>query len=102
MQEQDHSTHTQHGAHHEGALRRLKTTEGHLRGIQRMLEENAYCIDIIRQIQAVQAALNKVSVQILEEHLNTCVITAVRGDDPQERERVLQEISNVFEVATKV
>jgi DNA-binding FrmR family transcriptional regulator len=101
MQEHDHSTHAQ-GAHHEGALRRLKTTEGHLRGIQRMLEENAYCIDIIRQIQAVQAALNKVSVQILEEHLNTCVITAVRGDDPQERERVLQEISDVFEVATKV
>lgn len=81
---------------------RLKTTEGHLRGIQRMLEEDAYCIDIIRQIQAVQAALNKVSVQILEEHLNSCVITAVRGDDPQERERVLKEISDVFEVATKV
>jgi len=80
----------------------LKTTEGHLRGIQRMLEDDAYCIDIIRQIQAVQAALNKVSVQILEEHLNSCVITAVRGDDPQERERVLQEIANVFEVATKV
>jgi DNA-binding FrmR family transcriptional regulator len=102
MQEHDHSTQALHGAHHEGALRRLKTTEGHLRGIQRMLEENAYCIDIIRQIQAVQAALNKVSVQILEEHLNSCVITAVRGDDPQERERVLQEIADVFEVATKV
>lgn len=103
MQEHDHSTHAQqHGAHHEGALRRLKTIEGHLRGIQRMLEEDIYCIDIIRQIQAVQAALNKVSVQILEEHLNSCVITAVRGDDPQERERVLQEIADVFEVATKV
>jgi DNA-binding FrmR family transcriptional regulator len=102
MQEHDHSTHASQGAHHEGALRRLKTTEGHLRGIQRMLEEDAYCIDIIRQIQAVQAALNKVSVLILEEHLNSCVITAVRGDDPQERERVLQEIADVFEVATKV
>jgi len=102
MQEHDHSTHTRHGAHHEEALKRLKTTEGHLRGIQRMLEEDAYCIDILRQIQAVQGALNKVSVQILEEHLNSCVITAVRGDDPQERERVLQEISDVFEAATKV
>ncbi len=102
MQEHDHTSHTRHSAHHEEALKRLKTTEGHLRGIQRMLEDDAYCIDIIRQIQAVQAALNKVSVQILEEHLNSCVITAVRGDDPQERERVLQEIANVFEVATKV
>ncbi|HQE92583.1 MAG TPA: metal-sensitive transcriptional regulator [Anaerolineae bacterium] len=102
MNEPDYATYTRQGTHHEEALRRLKTTEGHLRGIQRMLEEDAYCVDIIRQIQAVQAALNKVSVQILEEHLNTCVITAVRGDDPQERERVLKEISAVFAAATKV
>jgi len=67
-----------------------------------MLEEDAYCIDVIRQIQAVQAALNKISAQILEEHLNSCVITAVRGEDPRERERVLKEISAVFEAATKV
>ena len=87
---------------HEDALRRLKTVEGHLRGIQRMVEEEAYCMDVIRQIQAVQAALNKVSTQILEEHLNSCVITAIRGEDADERERVLKEISGVFEAATKV
>jgi CsoR family transcriptional regulator, copper-sensing transcriptional repressor len=86
---------------HEDALRRLKTVEGHLRGIQRMVEEEVYCVDVIRQIQAVQAALNKVSNNILEEHLNSCVITAIRGDDPDERERVLKEISGVFEAATK-
>jgi CsoR family transcriptional regulator, copper-sensing transcriptional repressor len=102
MHEHDHSTHTRHGSHHGDALKQLRTTEGHLRGIQRMLEEDAYCIDVIRQIQAVKAALNKVSIQILEEHLNSCVITAVRGDDPQERERVLMEISGVFEAATRV
>ena len=84
------------------AIRRLKTAEGHLRGIQRMLEDGAYCIDVIRQIQAVQAALNKVSSDILDEHLNSCLITAVRGDDPAERERVLKEISDVFEAANKV
>jgi DNA-binding FrmR family transcriptional regulator len=83
-------------------LRRLKTVEGHLRGIIRMVEEDAYCIDIIRQIQAVEAALNKVSAQILEGHLNSCVITAVQGDEPRERERVLKEISEVFEMANKV
>jgi DNA-binding FrmR family transcriptional regulator len=66
------------------------------------VEEDAYCIDVIRQIQAVQAALNKVSGQILDDHLNSCVITAIQGDDPKERERVLKEITDVFETATKV
>jgi CsoR family transcriptional regulator, copper-sensing transcriptional repressor len=83
-------------------LRRLKTAEGHLRGIQRMVEDDTYCIDVIRQIQAVQSALNKVSTVILDQHLNSCLITAVRGDDPEDRERVLKEISDVFEAATKV
>jgi DNA-binding FrmR family transcriptional regulator len=50
----------------------------------------------------VQAALNKVSSIILEEHLNSCLITAVRGEDPSERERVLKEIADVFDAATKV
>jgi DNA-binding FrmR family transcriptional regulator len=86
----------------EDALRRLKIVEGHLRGVIRMVEEDAYCIDIIRQIQAVQAALNKVSGQILENHLHSCVITAIEGEDPAERERVLKEIAEVFEMATKV
>ena len=80
---------------------RLKNAEGHLRGIQRMLDEDAYCIDVIRQIQAVQAALNKVTSIILTDHLNSCVITAIRGDDPTERERVLKEISEVFEASRK-
>ncbi len=83
-------------------IRRLKTIEGHLRGIIRMVENDTYCIDVIRQIQAVESALNKVSAQILEGHLNSCVITAVRGDDPSERERVLKEITEVFEMSTKV
>ena len=87
---------------HEKALQRLKTTEGHLRGIVRMVEEDAYCIDVIRQIQAVEAALNKISSIILEDHLNTCVITAIQGEDASERERVLVEIQEVFEMATKV
>lgn len=82
-------------------VKRLKNVEGHIRGIQNMVNEGAYCIDVIRQIQAVQAALNKVSVNILEEHLNSCVITAVQGEDPLERERVLKEIAAVFEAATK-
>ena len=83
-------------------LRRLKTIEGHLKGIIRMVEEDAYCIDVIRQIQAVDAALNKVSTQILESHLNSCVITAIQGSNKAERERVLKEITEVFEMSAKV
>jgi DNA-binding FrmR family transcriptional regulator len=86
---------------HAEAEKRLKNVEGHLRGIERMLAEDVYCIDIIHQIQAVQAALNKISSMILEEHLNSCVITAIRGEDPGERERVLKEISGVFDTANK-
>lgn len=84
------------------ALRRLKTIEGHLRGVIRMVEEDAYCIDVIRQIQAVDAALNKVSTQILENHLNSCVISAIQGNDKKERQRVLKEITDVFDMSNKV
>lgn len=86
---------------HDSALNRLKTVEGHIRGIERMIEEDVYCIDVIRQIQAVQAALNKVNAMILEGHLNSCLITAVRGEDADERERVLKEIADVFDMASK-
>ena len=86
----------------DNTIRRLKTVEGHLRGVIRMVEEDTYCIDVIRQIQAVQSALNKVSTVILDHHLNSCLTTAVRGEDPAERERVLKEITDVFEAATKV
>jgi DNA-binding FrmR family transcriptional regulator len=80
----------------------MKTVEGHLRGIIKMVEDDVYCIDIIRQIQAVEGALNKVSSRILEDHLNSCVITAIEGQDQSERERVLKEIAEVFEMSTKV
>jgi CsoR family transcriptional regulator, copper-sensing transcriptional repressor len=82
-------------------LRRLQSIEGHIRGIERMVEDGTYCIDTMKQINAVQAALNKVNQMILADHLNTCVASAVRGDDPQERERVLREITDVFEMASK-
>jgi CsoR family transcriptional regulator, copper-sensing transcriptional repressor len=82
-------------------IHRLHNVEGHLRGVEKMVAEDAYCIDVLRQIQAVQAALNKISVNILDGHLKSCVTTAIRGEDPLERERVLKEITDVFEAATK-
>jgi DNA-binding FrmR family transcriptional regulator len=81
---------------------RLATVEGHIRGVQRMVEEDAYCVDIIKQILAVQRALDKVSAIVLDGHLHTCVTTAIRGEDPAERERVLSELANVFEMSKKI
>ncbi len=87
---------------HSDSIQRLKIIEGHIRGIQRMLENDQYCIDVIRQIQAVQAALNKISVKLLDGHLNSCVLTAIQGEDAEERTRVLKEITEMFETTTKV
>ena len=77
-------------------INRLKSIEGHIRGVVKMVEDGAYCIDIVNQINAVQAALQKVSTLVLDKHLHTCVTTAIRGDDPSERERVIDEIVQVF------
>ena len=81
---------------------RLASSAGHIKGIERMVSDDAYCIDVIQQIQAVQAALNKVSGLILDSHLRSCVTTAIRGDDPDERERVLEEVTSVFEMSSKL
>ena len=84
------------------ALKRMKSIAGHVKGVERMLEQDEYCIDVIKQIQAVQAALNKVSTVLLDGHLHSCVTTAIQGEDRAERERVLKEIAQVFDTATKV
>jgi DNA-binding FrmR family transcriptional regulator len=83
-------------------INRLKSIEGHVRGVQRMVDEDAYCIDVINQNLAVQRALEKVNSLILERHLQTCVTTAIQGDEPAERERVIAEIMNVFEATSKM
>jgi CsoR family transcriptional regulator, copper-sensing transcriptional repressor len=81
--------------------RRLASAAGHIKGIEKMIQDDVYCIDVIRQIQAVQAALSKVSTLVLDNHLHSCVTTAVQGDDPSERERVLKEVTSVFEMSVK-
>jgi DNA-binding FrmR family transcriptional regulator len=81
---------------------RLASAAGHLKGIERMVNDDTYCIDVIKQVQAVQAALNKVSNLVLDNHLRTCMTTAIRGDDPDERERMLQEVTSVFDMSAKL
>jgi DNA-binding FrmR family transcriptional regulator len=83
-------------------LNRLKSIEGHVRGIERMVESGNYCIDIVNQILAVQRALQKVNSMVLDRHLHTCVTTAIRGEDPDQRERIIDEIMGVFDATGKL
>src|SRR3712207_4309427 len=77
-------------------IARLKTIAGHLRGVQRMVAAEAYCIDIIKQTQAIQAALDKFNSLVLEHHLTTCVTATVRTGEEAERERVVTELLHVY------
>lgn len=81
-------------------MNRLKTIEGHVRGVQRMVDDDAYCIDILKQTQAIQRALDKFNSIILANHLNGCVTTAIRSEQPAERERVVTELLQVFETTS--
>lgn len=88
--------------HKEQVVARLKSIEGHVRGVGRMVEEDAYCIDVIKQTMAIIKAVEKVNLMILDNHLNTCVTTAIRGENPADRERVLTELLEVFETSGKL
>lgn len=83
-------------------VNRLKSIEGHIRGIERMVEEDAYCMDILKQVKAVQQALERVSALTLENHLDTCVTTAIRSEDEAEKQRVVTEIMDVFKATGKL
>ncbi len=64
-------------------LARLKRVEGQIRGLQRMVEEDKYCIDVLTQVAAATKALQSFSLSLLEEHLATCVVGAARDGGDQ-------------------
>lgn len=70
---------------------------GHLGANQKMMTEDRYCIDIIRQNNAVISALKKVNDIILKSHLQTCATTAIKNGDVPERQRVLKELLEIYE-----
>jgi DNA-binding FrmR family transcriptional regulator len=74
---------------------RLKIARGHLNKVLEMVEKNEYCIDILTQSQAVQAALKEADAIILENHLKTCVADAVKKDG-YEKEKAVSEVMKVF------
>lgn len=81
---------------------RLRSVAGHVRGVERMVEEGTYCVDVMRQVLAVQRALDRVNAMVLEDHLEHCASTAIRSEDPQERERTIAELLEVFEMSSKL
>ena len=79
-------------ATHREQVARLKRIEGQIRGIQRMIEDERYCIDILHQLQAIQAAVRVVEANILKKHLQECVGDAVRSGSEREQDAKLDEI----------
>jgi DNA-binding FrmR family transcriptional regulator len=81
-----------YAADKDALVRRLHRIEGQVRGIERMIEDDRYCIDVLTQISAVTTALESVAFRILDEHVNHCVAGALASGDPEEAERKSAEL----------
>ena len=79
---------------------RLRRIEGQVRGIERMIDEERYCIDILTQLQAVRAALKKVEDEVLKDHVEHCVHDAIRGGKTEEQFEKINELLRVLEKRT--
>jgi len=79
------------------AMVRMNYLIGHLQANKKMVENDRYCIDIIRQNNAVVAALKKVNDIILSSHLDTCATTAIKAGDLKKRQKVLKELLEIYE-----
>lgn len=81
-------------------IRRLKILEGQIRGLQRMVEKESYCIDILQQSSAVQSALKEADGLILNQHLHQCVSQAFKkGEKPKEKS--IKELLKVYQLSKR-
>lgn len=78
------------------ALGRLRRIEGQVQGLQRMIDAEAYCVDILLQISAVQGALEQVQKLLLGRHIESCVADALRSGSKSDRQQKLDELLDVF------
>ena len=87
----------QHGYIHrkDDYLKRLRRIEGQARGLQRMVEEEQYCIDILTQVSAMTKALHAVSLGLLEEHLGHCVVSAARSSQEEAEQKVTEAMDAI-------
>ena len=82
-------------------IARLRRIEGQLRGLQRMIDEDVYCIDVLTQVSAATKALQSVAVGLVDEHIRHCVADAAAGDDQDEAERMITEATRAIERLVK-
>jgi CsoR family transcriptional regulator, copper-sensing transcriptional repressor len=82
-------------------LKRLRRVEGQVRGLQRMIEQDEYCIDVLTQVSAATKALQSVAVGLLDEHLRHCVAGAVASGDDEESGRLIAEATSAIERLVK-
>ena len=76
-------------------LHRIKIIQGHLKAIEQMIASEEYCVNIIHQSMAVQKALKRLDMQIMKEHLSTCVIDQIKNDDV---DRSVSELMKLYEM----
>lgn len=81
---------------HESCVARLARIEGQVRGIARMIEDERYCIDVLTQLRSVKGALRKVEDEILADHVEHCVETAITSGDGNEQRRKVTELIDVL------
>jgi DNA-binding FrmR family transcriptional regulator len=82
-------------------LKRLRRIEGQIRGLQRMVDNDDYCIDILTQVSAATKALQSVAVGLVDEHLRHCVANAARSGDDVESDRIITEATRAIERLVK-
>ncbi len=78
------------------ASRRLARIEGQVRGVSKMIQDERYCIDVVRQVQAIKAALTSLEKLVLDDHLDTCVETALKGKSLSQRREKVEELVAVL------
>ncbi len=83
------------------SLQRLRRIEGQVRGLQRMIEDDTYCIDVLHQVSAATKALQSVAMGLVDEHLRHCVADAAAGGDPERKEHMLAEATKAIERLVK-
>jgi len=79
-------------ADRDALIKRLHRIEGQVRGIERMVEDDRYCVDVLTQINAVTTALESLAFKILDEHVNHCVADALAAGDPEDAATKSQEL----------
>lgn len=85
----------------EALIKRLKRIEGQVKGIQNMVDEERYCVDILIQISAIRSAINKVGTIILENHIKGCVSESLKNDDLEATENTINELMSTINKFTK-